>query len=80
MLLSLINNINNMQKTKESSWDLDTTTDYMDWSEWVDTDLPDDVNCFDDPDFEPPEEVGENSITVSTTTKSYNLRSRNRLH
>ena len=38
-----------MQKEKELSWDLDS--DYGDWSEWVDADLPDDVNCLDDPDY-----------------------------
>ena len=68
--------LNSMQVQKELPWDLHT--DYVDWSQWVDTDLPDDVNCLDDPDFVLPEEVGENSITASTTTKSYNLRPRNR--
>ncbi|RHN74391.1 hypothetical protein MtrunA17_Chr2g0309801 [Medicago truncatula] len=72
MLLTLVNKINSMQKLKESTWEFDTT-DYVDWSQWVDTDLPDDVNCLDDPDFVIPEEVAENSITTSTT-KSYNLR------
>lgn len=67
-----------MQKVKESSWDFET--DYIEWSQWVDADLPDDVNCLDDPDYKLPEEVGENSITTSTSTKSYNLRSRYRLH
>jgi len=74
MLLTLVNKINNIQKLKEST----ETTDYVDWSQLLDTDLPDDVNCLNDPDFVVPEEVAENSITTSTT-KSYNLRSRNRL-
>ncbi|KEH38206.1 gamete-like protein [Medicago truncatula] len=78
MLLTLINKINNMEKLKDSNWDFDTT-DYVDWSQLIGTDLPDDVNCLDDPDFVIPEEVAENSITNSTT-KNYNLRSRNRLH
>lgn len=70
-----------MQTIKESSLDLDTIDDYVDWSQWVDDDLPDDVNCLDDPDFTLPEEVEENSITASTTTtKSYNLRRRSHLH
>jgi bifunctional pyridoxal-dependent enzyme with beta-cystathionase and maltose regulon repressor activities len=38
------------------------------------------VNCLEDPDFIIPEEVAENSITTSSATKNYNLRSRNRLH
>jgi len=42
----------------------------VDWSRLIDTDLPDDVNCLDDPDFVIPEEVAENSI----------ITSRNRLH
>jgi hypothetical protein len=67
-----------MEKFKDSNWDFDTT-DYLDWSQFIDTDLPDDVNCIDDPDFVIPEEVAENSITTSTT-KSYNLRARNCLH
>ena len=64
-----------MQKEKELSWDL--YTDYEDWSEWIDADLPDDVNCLDDPDYILPQEVAENSITV---TKNYNLRNRNLFH
>ena len=78
MLLTLVNKINSMEKLKDSNSDFDTT-DYLDWSQLIDTDLPDDVNCVDDPDFVIPEEVAENSITTSTT-KNYNLRSRNRLH
>ncbi|BAT86082.1 Protein GAMETE EXPRESSED 1 Precursor [Vigna angularis] len=74
MLLTLINKVNTMQKQKELSWEVDT--DYEDWSEWVDADLPDDVNCLDDPDFIP-SEVAENSITPM---KNYNLRSRNLYH
>ncbi|KAG4923448.1 hypothetical protein JHK87_048988 [Glycine soja] len=75
MLLTLINKVNSMQKEKELSWDL--YTDYEDWSEWIDADLPDDVNCLDDPDYILPQEVAENSITV---TKNYNLRNRNLFH
>lgn len=78
MLLTLTNKVNNMQKQKDLSWDM--KTDYVDSSEWIDADLPDDVNCLDDPDFIVPEEVGENSITTSGTTKNYNLRSRHRFH
>ncbi|KAK7305664.1 hypothetical protein VNO77_43572 [Canavalia gladiata] len=77
MLLTLINKVNSMQK-QELTWDLDT--DDVDWSRWIDADLPDDVNFLDDPDYIPPEEVTENSITASTTTKNYNLRLRNCFH
>lgn len=75
MLLTLINKVNTLQKQKELSWDVDT--DYEDWSEWVDADLPDDVNCLDDPDYIPSEEVAEDSITAMT---NYNLRSRSLFH
>ncbi|KAG4387416.1 hypothetical protein AAZX31_11G219000 [Glycine max] len=75
MLLTLINKVNSMQKEKELSWDLDS--DYGDWSEWVDADLPDDVNCLDDPDYILPQEVAENSMTVK---KNYNLRNHNLFH
>ncbi|XP_057425433.1 protein GAMETE EXPRESSED 1-like [Lotus japonicus] len=78
MLLTLTNKVNNMQKQKDLSWDM--KTDYVDSSEWIDADLPDDVNCLDDPDYIVPEEIGENSITTSGTTKNYNLRSRHRFH
>jgi len=64
-----------MQTQKELSCDMDT--DYEDWSEWIDGDLSDDVNCLHDPDYIPPEEVTENSITAM---KNYNLRSRNFFH
>lgn len=77
MLLTLVNKVNNLEKINESSWDLETT-DYEDWSQWIDADLPDDVNCLDDPDFIIPEEVSENSITTTSITKNYNLRLRNR--
>ncbi|CAL0301413.1 unnamed protein product [Lupinus luteus] len=77
MLLNLINKISSIEKQTELSMELDT--DYVSYSEWVDKDLPDDVNCLDDPDFILPEEAGENSVTVSTTT-SYNLRLRYRFH
>ncbi|MED6143283.1 hypothetical protein PIB30_004786 [Stylosanthes scabra] len=71
MLLTLMNKLNNIQAQKGLQWDLDTT-DYVEWTEWVDADLPDDVNCLDDPDYVVPEEVAESSIT-----KCYNLRPRN---
>ncbi|KAK7292986.1 hypothetical protein RJT34_15846 [Clitoria ternatea] len=74
MLLTLINKVNTMEKENELPWDLDT--DYVDWSQWVDADLSDDVNYLDDPDFTLPEYVAENSIIASTSTKNYNLRPR----
>lgn len=63
-----------MQKHNELSQDMDSDDE---WSTWIDTDLPEDVDKLEDPDFTIPEEVGENSIVSSTTTtRRYNLRSR----
>lgn len=83
MLLTLVNKINNfqnIQKMEETSWNFDDGDDDMDWSQWIDNDLSDDVNQLDDPDFIIPEEVAENSISISPNAKKYNLRFRNRLY
>lgn len=75
MLQTLIEKVNGMQR-QELSWELDTD---VDWSSWIDTDLPEDVNKAEDPDYiAPKEEVGENSITTTTSTRKYNLRRRSR--
>ncbi|KAM4083230.1 hypothetical protein ACB094_08G040400 [Castanea mollissima] len=76
MLLTLIEKINGMQRYKELAWDMDSD---VNWSTWIDTDLPEDVSNFEDPDFIVPEEVGENSIMTTSNTRRYNLRSR-RVH
>lgn len=73
MLQTLIDRVNSMQMRKEL---LDVDSD-ENWSQWIDADLPDDVNCLDDPIYMLPEEVEENSITPSSNTR-YNLRRRNR--
>lgn len=75
MLLTLVEKFNVMQKQKELSYDMDSDEE---WSAWIDSDLPEDVGLLEDPDFVIPEEVGENSIVSSTTTRRYNLRSRHR--
>jgi hypothetical protein len=78
MLLTLVNYYNKQKVEESSSWAIDASDDEeVDWSRWIDIDLPDDLDCLDDPDFIIPEEVVENS---TTTTKSYNPRSRNRLN
>lgn len=46
----------------------------VNWSTWIDTDLPEDVSKFEDPDFIVPEEVGENSIMTTSIRRNYNLR------
>ncbi|PON71755.1 hypothetical protein TorRG33x02_253470 [Trema orientale] len=64
MLQTLIEKVNDIQR-QALSWEVDTD---MNWSSWVDIDLPEDVNKTEDPDYIVPEEVGENSITTSSTT------------
>lgn len=73
MLLTLVEKFNVMQKQKELSQDIDSDDEL---SAWIDTDLPEDVDKLEDPDFMIPEEVEENSIVSSTITTRYNLRSR----
>nr|POE69146.1 hypothetical protein CFP56_73254 [Quercus suber] len=71
MLLTLIEQINGMQRNEELSWDMDSD---VNWSSWIDTDLPEDVNNFEDPDYMLREEVGENSIMTTSIRRNYNLR------
>lgn len=73
MLLTLVEKMNGMQRSKELSWDSDSD---VDWSSWIDTDLPEEVEYFEDPNYRIPEEVGENWITNSSITTKYDLRPR----
>lgn len=61
-----------MQK-QELSWDMDSD---VNWSSWIDSDLSEDVNALEDPDYRAQEEVAENSITTTSTRRKYNLRTR----
>lgn len=70
ILLTLVEKINDMQNEDE-----DTDSDFN-WSSWIDADLPDDIDNLEDPDYKFPEEAGENSVTVFSDTKRYNLRHR----
>ncbi|KAL0000040.1 hypothetical protein SO802_019642 [Lithocarpus litseifolius] len=71
MLLTLIEQINGMQRNEELSWDMDSD---VNWSSWIDTDLPEDVNNFEDTDYMLREEVGENSIMTTSIRRNYNFR------
>ena len=73
MLLTLIEKVNDMQSNKALSWEMDSD---VDWSSWIDAELPEDVEKLDDPDYIIQEQVGENSITTSSNTRKYNLRQR----
>ncbi|PIN26271.1 hypothetical protein CDL12_00975 [Handroanthus impetiginosus] len=76
MLLTLMEKVNSIQKNKELLlWDTDSESD-INWVKWVDTDLPDNADLLEDPDYLYPEEVGENSLITSSDTKRYNLRRR----
>jgi phage anti-repressor protein len=71
MLLTLIEKVNGMERQKELAWDVDSD---VNWSKWIDTDLPEDLDNFEDPDYILPEEVGENSIINTSIRREYNLR------
>ncbi|MBA7567582.1 hypothetical protein ES708_09297 [subsurface metagenome] len=45
-------------------------------SSWIDSDLPEDVDYRDDPDYRFPEEVAENSVATNSITRTYDLRPR----
>ncbi|XP_073051910.1 protein GAMETE EXPRESSED 1-like [Primulina eburnea] len=74
MLLMLMDKVNNMQGKKEMlSFDMDIDSE-VNWSSWVDTDLPEDVCMLDDPDYVYPEEIGDSSSLTCSSTRGYNLR------
>ncbi|XVE77446.1 hypothetical protein DITRI_Ditri13aG0063400 [Diplodiscus trichospermus] len=73
MLLTLIEKVNNMESNKALSWETDSD---VDWSSWIDAELPEDVHKLEDPDYIIQEEVEENSTTTSSSTRRYNLRQR----
>ncbi|KAL2499071.1 Protein GAMETE EXPRESSED 1 [Abeliophyllum distichum] len=75
MLLTLSDKINGLLNNKELLLDMDEDSD-MNWSLWVDSELPEEVDKSEDPDYVFAEEVGENSIQTSAITKKYNLRNR----
>ncbi|KAL4567275.1 hypothetical protein LXL04_022854 [Taraxacum kok-saghyz] len=71
MLQSLIEKVNGMQGSKKFSDDEDESD--VDWSSWVDFDLPEDE--VEDVDYKLPEKVGGDLITT-LVSKQYNLRHR----
>ncbi|KAH9675374.1 protein GAMETE EXPRESSED 1 [Citrus sinensis] len=74
MLQTVLEKINGMERDKEElSWD---TNSEIDWSSWVDTDLQEEVDDYEDPNYIVPEEVGENWITTSSLATRYDLRPR----
>ncbi|KAI8032638.1 putative methyltransferase PMT11 [Camellia lanceoleosa] len=77
MLLKLNENLTEQfygkQRNREELWDVDMDSE-MNWSSWVDTELPEDLDNLEDPDYILLEEVGENSVATTITTIKYNLR------
>ncbi|KAF3942749.1 hypothetical protein CMV_030624 [Castanea mollissima] len=67
MLQDLIN--------KVKSWDTDSD---VDWSQWIDTEIPDGIDNLKDSDYLPLKEkdTGENLNVTSLATRKYNLRGR----
>ena len=73
MILTLTEKVNAMQKNKALSWETESD---VSWPSWIETELPEEVDEVEDPDYLIPEEVGENSITITHATTKYNLRNR----
>ncbi|KAF5737905.1 hypothetical protein HS088_TW13G00796 [Tripterygium wilfordii] len=78
LLQALIEKVNSFQRKKEDlSWDnySDDDDDDINWSSWIDSELSEEMDNYEDPDYIVPEEVGENSITTMAMAR-YNLRHR----
>lgn len=69
MLLTLSEKVNCIQGEGKHSWD---TGSDIDLSEWIDTDLPDEVDSSEDPEYPLPM---EGSVTTYVK-RDYNLRPR----
>ncbi|XP_010258270.1 PREDICTED: protein GAMETE EXPRESSED 1 [Nelumbo nucifera] len=76
MLLKLMEKINNIERNKLFS--LEDIESDVNLSSWIDTELPEDVDNCEDPDYTFPEEVGENSVMTTSITRKYDLRPRHR--
>lgn len=75
MLVKLIDKVNCMQRERELSWDTNADSD-VDWSSWIDTDLPEDVDKLEDPDYIYLEEIGETPVETTSIARRYNLCNR----
>lgn len=72
LLHTLIEKVNGMQRYHKLSWEEDSD---LNWSSWLNSNLPEDEDWSEDHDYLVPEEVGENIITASSI-KEYDLRQR----
>lgn len=77
MLQTLMEKVNGIQKHKEYLlWEMenDDSDDEVNWSSWIEEELPEDVDKLKDPDFVYPVEIAENLVGNKSTTRRFNLR------
>lgn len=74
ILLGLIDKVNGMERNKGGlQWDVYDEDNDVNWSYWVDSELPEDVTKLEDPDYIFAEQVRENSLQNFSIIKRYNL-------
>ncbi|XXG81788.1 hypothetical protein AAC387_Pa09g2358 [Persea americana] len=76
MLLILLEKFNHMEKVTGRNCSYLSMESETHLSSWIDSDLPEDVDYCDDPDYRFPEEVAENSGATNSITRTYDLRPR----
>lgn len=54
LLHTLIEKVNGMQRYQKFTWDGESD---LNWSSWLDSNLPEDEDCSEDPDYLVPEAV-----------------------
>ncbi|XP_047974153.1 protein GAMETE EXPRESSED 1-like [Salvia hispanica] len=76
ILVTLMEKVNSIQRSKEMlAWDEDVESE-VNWCSWVDTELTEDVQLLEDPDYVLPEDIEVDSTFTTPRTKRYNLRRR----
>ncbi|CAL1392401.1 unnamed protein product [Linum trigynum] len=73
MIASLVEMVNCLQRNKEDSWEEDSD---VDWSSWIEDELPEEVASLEDPDYVPPNDMTDKSIICVPKTRNYDLRKR----
>lgn len=71
MLQKLNEKLNGMRRYEDESWETDSD---VDWSTFIYTDITEDLNNLEDPDYILSQEIGENTFSLTSTSKKYNLR------
>ncbi|CAI0376557.1 unnamed protein product [Linum tenue] len=76
MIETLVEKVNSIQRSKEETWEEDSD---VDWPSWIEDELPEEVPSLEDPDYEPPKDMTEQSLTCAPMAKKYyHLRQRHR--